>query len=149
MSDQTTEGTINDLKGKVKDAAGGLTGDAATQAEGKADQVIGEAQGAMGDAAEKVSGAASSAADYASDLASRAGSKLHGTAQTVKEGAASAGGRIYEAGAQAGDYVGYAVERQPLLSLLGAAAVGYFIGYLVHSSSSPFAPRRSFRDRWL
>jgi uncharacterized protein YjbJ (UPF0337 family) len=149
MNDQTTEGTINDLKGKAKDAAGGLTGDAATQAEGKADQLVGKAQSAMGDAAEKVSGAASSAADYASDLAGRAGSKLHGTAQTVKEGAASAGGRIYEAGAQAGDYVGYAVERQPLLSLLGVAALGYFIGYLVHSPSSPFAPRRSFRDRWL
>jgi uncharacterized protein YjbJ (UPF0337 family) len=149
MSDQKIEGTVNDIKGKVKDAAGGLTGDMSLQASGKIDQLTGKAQGVAGDISGMASDAADKVSDKASDLAGRASGVLHDTAQTVREGAAAAGGKIYEAGSQAGDYVGYAVERQPLLSVLGLAALGYFVGYLVHSPSSPFAPRRTFRDRWM
>ncbi|GBR50628.1 hypothetical protein AA106555_0280 [Neokomagataea thailandica NBRC 106555] len=47
MTDTTTtkaEGLLDEAKGKVKDAVGGLTGDASKQAEGKFDQVSGLAQ---------------------------------------------------------------------------------------------------------
>ncbi|MBR0559167.1 CsbD family protein [Neokomagataea anthophila] len=47
MTDTTAtkaEGLLDEAKGKVKDAVGGLTGDAKTQAEGKFDQVSGLAQ---------------------------------------------------------------------------------------------------------
>ena len=42
MDSSRIEGTAQDLGGKVKDAAGGLTGDGGLQAEGKADQGIGQ-----------------------------------------------------------------------------------------------------------
>ncbi|AOX20233.1 CsbD family protein [Kozakia baliensis] len=47
MSDTTgkkAEGLLDEAKGRVKDAAGGLTGDAKLQAEGKVDQLSGMAQ---------------------------------------------------------------------------------------------------------
>mgnify|MGYP002780731854 CR=1 FL=1 len=42
------EGTGDRLKGRVKDAAGGLTGDSEMQAEGKMDQLKGKAKDALG-----------------------------------------------------------------------------------------------------
>ena len=42
MDSSRIEGTAQDLGGKVKDAVGGLTGDPGLQAEGKADQGIGQ-----------------------------------------------------------------------------------------------------------
>jgi hypothetical protein len=37
------------------------------------------------------------------------------------------------AGNQAGTYGGETVVRQPLLSLLSAGAIGYFIAFLLHA----------------
>ena len=42
------DGKGNDLKGKLKDAAGGLTGDSSLQAEGKGDQLKGKVQDLFG-----------------------------------------------------------------------------------------------------
>ena len=53
MKDQV-EGGAREFGGRIKDAAGGLTGDAKTQAEGKLDQVAGKAQQQYGDLAETV-----------------------------------------------------------------------------------------------
>lgn len=47
-------GTGNDLKGRIKDAAGGLTGDGSLQAEGKLDRVKGKAQNVVGDIQRKL-----------------------------------------------------------------------------------------------
>ena len=55
-ADNNLEGTGNEMKGKVKDAFGGLTGDSSTQAEGKWDQAKGKAQNALGDAQRKLDG---------------------------------------------------------------------------------------------
>lgn len=48
------KGQGNDLKGRVKDAAGGLTGDNDLQAEGKLDRAKGKAQDVLGDAQERI-----------------------------------------------------------------------------------------------
>jgi uncharacterized protein YjbJ (UPF0337 family) len=48
------EGTIDKLKGKVKDALGGLTGDRSTQAEGKFDQAKGNVKEGLGDAQQRI-----------------------------------------------------------------------------------------------
>ena len=46
--ENSAEGKGNDLKGRLKDAAGGLTGDTSLQAEGKMDRLKGKAQDTLG-----------------------------------------------------------------------------------------------------
>ena len=43
------EGKGKDLKGRVKDAVGGLTGDTSLQGEGKLDRLKGKVQDTLGD----------------------------------------------------------------------------------------------------
>ena len=50
MDEDRIKGAATDFGGKVKDAVGGIGGDAKTQAEGKADQVSGQLQNAYGSA---------------------------------------------------------------------------------------------------
>ncbi len=54
VDENEIEGAARDLGGKVQDAVGGLTGDAATQAEGKWNQAAGKAQKTFGAAAEEI-----------------------------------------------------------------------------------------------
>ena len=49
------DGKGSDLKGRLKDAAGGLTGDSSLQAEGKGDQLKGKLQDTLGKAERKLS----------------------------------------------------------------------------------------------
>ena len=48
------DGTFDDGKGRVKEAAGDLTGDKDLQREGKVDQATGKIKDAVGDTADKV-----------------------------------------------------------------------------------------------
>ncbi len=48
--ENSTKGKASDIKGKVKDAVGGLTGDTSLQSEGKMDQAKGKVQDAFGKA---------------------------------------------------------------------------------------------------
>jgi uncharacterized protein YjbJ (UPF0337 family) len=50
------EGKGDQLKGRVKDAAGGLTNDNEMQAEGKWDKMKGKAKDALGDVQNRLSG---------------------------------------------------------------------------------------------
>jgi uncharacterized protein YjbJ (UPF0337 family) len=52
--DNSLEGKGNDLKGKVKDALGGLTGDTSLQGEGKLDQLKGKVQDTFGKAQREI-----------------------------------------------------------------------------------------------
>ncbi len=54
VDENEIEGTLRDLGGKVQDGIGGLTGDTATQAEGKWNQAAGRAQKTFGEAAEEI-----------------------------------------------------------------------------------------------
>ncbi|MBW4022496.1 MAG: CsbD family protein [Proteobacteria bacterium] len=151
MNDDHISGTINEATGRVKDAVGGLTGDSKTQAEGKVDELKGQAQQAMGDARDAIGSAAEKTSQTASDVAANASETLRHTAETVKAKAGEVGGKVYEAGATAGNYVGSTVQEQPLLTLIGAAAIGYLVAYLVHAPSSPLAPEPRYRKvvrRW-
>jgi uncharacterized protein YjbJ (UPF0337 family) len=47
-------GAGNDIKGRVKDAAGGLTGDSSMQAEGKLDRLKGKVQDKVGDIQQRI-----------------------------------------------------------------------------------------------
>jgi uncharacterized protein YjbJ (UPF0337 family) len=48
------DGTLDDAKGRIKEAAGDLTGDKDLQREGEVDQAAGTVKDAVGDAADKV-----------------------------------------------------------------------------------------------
>jgi len=54
VDENEIEGTIRDVGGKVQDAVGGLTGNTATQAEGKWNQAAGKAQKTFGAAADEI-----------------------------------------------------------------------------------------------
>ena len=49
MDENTIKGAVTEGTGKLKDAAGGLTGDTSLQGEGKLDQLTGGAQREFGD----------------------------------------------------------------------------------------------------
>lgn len=51
MSD---DGTVDDAKGRVKEAAGDITGDKSLKNEGKVDKASGKAKDAVGDTADKL-----------------------------------------------------------------------------------------------
>ena len=52
--EDSAEGKAKDLKGKIKDAAGSLTGDNSLEAEGKLDQLKGKAQDSLGKVERKI-----------------------------------------------------------------------------------------------
>jgi uncharacterized protein YjbJ (UPF0337 family) len=54
MDENRFEGAARNIGGKMQDAVGGLTGDAATQARGKINQAAGQAQQAYGAAVDGV-----------------------------------------------------------------------------------------------
>ncbi len=53
VDENEIEGAVTEGVGKLKDAAGGLTGDTSTQAEGKIDQLQGKVQSEYGDLLEQ------------------------------------------------------------------------------------------------
>jgi uncharacterized protein YjbJ (UPF0337 family) len=52
--ENSVKGTAKEMKGRVKDAAGGLTGDTEMQVEGKIDEATGKVQNAFGKAERKL-----------------------------------------------------------------------------------------------
>jgi uncharacterized protein YjbJ (UPF0337 family) len=54
MDENEIEGAARNIGGKIQDAAGGLTGDAKLQANGKWNQAAGKAQQTFGEAADEV-----------------------------------------------------------------------------------------------
>lgn len=52
--EDSVEGKATDLKGKIKDAAGSLTGDTSLEAEGKMDQLKGKVQDTVGKIERKI-----------------------------------------------------------------------------------------------
>lgn len=130
------EAATRNVAGKIEDAAGGLTGDAKLQAEGKFDQAAAAVQDGVTAVKEEVGGMAAAA----SDMAGRAGSAAREAAQEMSRQAGEATEKLYQAGVRAGHYAEAAVKEQPLLAMIGVAAIGYLLSFLIHSPSSPFAP---------
>ncbi len=70
MSGNEVEGGIGEGIGKVKDAVGGLTGDASLQGEGKIDQLTGRAQRQFGDTVDDTVGGAQDQLEVVTELVS-------------------------------------------------------------------------------
>jgi uncharacterized protein YjbJ (UPF0337 family) len=126
MDSNEIKGAARDVEGKIKDGYGGLTGDTGTQVDGKIDQAAGKIQAQYGEAVDKVS-----------DLRS----KLSETMDSVQSKARETGQAAYAKTARLGEAVDGAVHESPWLSVIGMAAIGYVAAFLIHSPSSPLAPR--------
>jgi ElaB/YqjD/DUF883 family membrane-anchored ribosome-binding protein len=126
--------------GKATDATGGLTGDIGAQAGEKTHEAAAKFQGRFGAAREQLDSVVDNIADKAAEFAGQASSAAHDAAQTMRREAGYAGGKAYDAAARGSQYAVHAVKEQPLLSLIGIAAIGYAIGFLIHSPMSPLAP---------
>ena len=68
MDEDRIKGAADNIGGRLKDAAGGMLGDASMQAEGKADQVSGRVQNAYGSAKDAVGEGAATFADQVEDF---------------------------------------------------------------------------------
>lgn len=64
-------GKTDEIKGRIKEAAGALTGNEKLRSEGKADQAIGKVKQAIDGAADKVKNAAAKVAEKAKAAAAR------------------------------------------------------------------------------
>ena len=53
-NEQKADGMMDEIKGKVKQAVGGLTGDKSLQGEGMVDEAKGETKQAVGDGRKKL-----------------------------------------------------------------------------------------------
>jgi uncharacterized protein YjbJ (UPF0337 family) len=126
MDENRIEGAVQETVGKVEDAAGGLTGDAGLQADGKFDQVIGTLKRNYG---------------AASDRVGDAGRATREAARVAGREAGAMAGKAYDVGVNTEQRLAEAVKSRPLSWLIGSVALGYAIGMLVHSPSSPWAPR--------
>ncbi|MDU7520192.1 MAG: CsbD family protein [Roseomonas mucosa] len=100
MDENKIEGTARNLGGKAEEATGKLTGDAKTQAEGKADQFSGKAQKTYGDAKEAASDAADGAKEGAAKLSEKAGEGYDQAKAAVSDAAEGATGEIARLRAQ-------------------------------------------------
>ncbi len=141
MDENQVKGAAKDALSEGKDIFGAPAGDTSMQAEGKLDQASGDLQDQVGAAKDQLASMANNVAEKMSEVAGRAGDTMRGAAQTVRREAGEVGEKVYHAGARAGHYVDGAVKQQPLLSLIGVAAIGYAISFLIHSPSSPLASR--------
>ena len=109
MNGDKVEGVAQEIGGKLKDAAGGLTGDAGMQADGKVDQAAGTVKQMLGDAKATVGDVADRVAATASDF----------------------GQSAYQQTASAAKYMNDRARERPLGMVIAAGLVGAVVGYLL------------------
>jgi uncharacterized protein YjbJ (UPF0337 family) len=141
MNEDAIIGTGKDALGKVKDGVGGLTGDTNTQTDDKLDQAAGKAQEVFRNASEGLSDSVGALTSKASELAGHAEEKFLDATSSAKEIVRDLTERALHFSGRAGHYVEETVEKKPFFSLVGLAAIAYVTAYLIHSPSSPFAPK--------
>ena len=83
MDKDRIAGSAKDFAGKVEGAVGGLTGDAKTQAEGRAREAAGTVQNLYGQAKDAASDVADAAVNYAKDAYDNSGDTIRGGQKAV------------------------------------------------------------------
>jgi uncharacterized protein YjbJ (UPF0337 family) len=102
-------GSAKDFAGKVEGAVGDVTGDANTQATGRAREAAGTVQNLYGQAKDVAREATDAAVNYAKDAYDSSGDKLRGGRQTVAR----------------------TVQENPLGALLVAGGIGFALALLM------------------
>ena len=121
MDKDRIAGSAKDIAGKVEGAVGGLTGDAKTQADGRAREAAGTVQNLYGQAKDAARDATDAAVNYAKDA-------LDNSGDTVRDGQKA---------------MAKTVQDNPLGALLVAGGIGFALALLMTRQ-----PRRPPPQRW-
>ena len=119
MDKDRIAGAAKDFAGKAEGAVGNLTGDAKTQAEGRAREAAGTVQNLYGQAKDAVSDAADTAVNYAKDAMGNPADTLRGSQRAVAD----------------------TVQENPLGSLLIAGGIGFALGLMMSRQPRRPPPR--------
>jgi uncharacterized protein YjbJ (UPF0337 family) len=109
MDKDRIAGAAKDFAGKAEGAVGNLTGDAKTQAEGRAREAAGTVQNLYGQAKDAVSDATDAAVNYAKDAIGNPADTLRGSQKAVAD----------------------TVQENPLGSLLIAGGIGFALALMM------------------
>jgi uncharacterized protein YjbJ (UPF0337 family) len=109
MDKDRIAGAAKDFAGKAEGAVGNMTGDAKTQAEGRAREAAGTVQNLYGQAKDAVSDAADTAVNYAKDAIGKPADTLRGSQKAVAD----------------------TVQENPLGSLLIAGGIGFALALMM------------------
>jgi uncharacterized protein YjbJ (UPF0337 family) len=109
MDKDRMAGSAKEFAGKVEGAVGGMTGDAKTQAEGRAREAAGAVQNLYGQAKDAASDVADAAANYAKDAYDNSG-------DTIRSGQKA---------------MAKTVQDNPLGALLVAGGIGFALALLM------------------
>ena len=109
MDKDRIAGAAKDFAGKAESAVGGLTGDAKTQAEGRAREAAGTVQNLYGQAKDTASDVADAAVNYAKDAYDNSGDTIRGGQKAVAK----------------------TVQDNPLGALLVAGGIGFALALLM------------------
>jgi len=109
MDKDRIAGAAKDFAGKAEGAVGNMTGDAKTQAEGRAREAAGTVQNLYGQAKDAVSDAADTAVNYAKDAIGNPADTLRGSQKAVAD----------------------TVQENPLGSLLIAGGIGFALALMM------------------
>lgn len=109
MDKDRIAGAAKDFAGKAEGVVGNLTGDAKTQAEGRAREAVGTVQNLYGQAKDAVSDATDTAVNYAKDAYEHRGDTIRGGQKAVAQ----------------------TVQDNPLGSLLIAGGIGFALALMM------------------
>ena len=109
MDKDRIAGSAKDFAGKVESTVGGLTGDAKTQAEGRAREAAGTVQNLYGQAKDAASDVADAAVSYAKEAYDNSGDTIRGGQKAVAK----------------------SVQDNPLGALLVAGGIGFALALLM------------------
>ena len=109
MDKDRIAGAAKDFAGKAEGVVGNMTGDAKTQAEGRAREAAGTVQNLYGQAKDAVSDATDAAVNYAKDAIGNPADTLRGSQKAVAD----------------------TVQENPLGSLLIAGGIGFALALMM------------------
>ena len=109
MDKDRIAGAAKDFAGKAESAVGGLTGDAKTQADGRAREAAGTVQNLYGQAKDAASDVADAAVNYAKDAYDNSGDTIRDSQKAVSK----------------------TVQDNPLGALLVAGGIGFALALLM------------------
>ena len=119
MDKDRIAGSAKDFAGKVEGTVGDLTGDAKTQAEGRAREAAGTVQNLYGQAKDAASDVADAAVSYAKDAYDNSGDTFRGGQKAVAK----------------------SVQDNPLGALLVAGGIGFALALLMTRPPHRTPPR--------